>query len=253
MPALWKLTGTELRLFLREPITVVFTLALPLMVLYVLGGVFGNESEIPVAPGEPVPYRGFGPTTWYTPAYVAVAISGFTLISEPAHLVEYREIGVLRRLRASAVTKGMVLGSQFLVAMLIASVGAVFLLVVALTSTDVDPPVNWWLFSLAFAGTAVALALLGLALGTLMPTARAAQSVGLVLWFLFLMICGAGPPPEVLPDTLRTIGQWLPLAPMIEMLQEPWLTGDWAWWSSLIVAGIAAASAGFAWWRFRWE
>ena len=34
------LSLTELRLFLREPVTVLFTLALPLMVLYVLNGVF---------------------------------------------------------------------------------------------------------------------------------------------------------------------------------------------------------------------
>ena len=37
------LSMTELRLFLREPVTVLFTLALPLMVLYVLNGVFGQD------------------------------------------------------------------------------------------------------------------------------------------------------------------------------------------------------------------
>ncbi len=253
MPALRKLTRVELRLFLREPITVVFTLALPLLVLYVLGGVFGNEANLGDDPGQLDPYRGFGATDWYTPAYVAVAISGFTLISEPTHLVEYREIGVLRRLRASAVPRWMVLASQFAVALLIASAGAVFLLVIALASTDVGTPANWAGFAAAFVIAGVALATLGLALGVLLPTARAAQSVGLVLWFLFLMLCGAGPPPEVLPDGLRTLGQWLPLAPVIEMLQEPWLTGGWAWRSTLIVLAITAGAGGVAWWRFRWE
>ena len=64
MGPLLKLTGIELRLFLREPITVVFTLALPLMVLYLLGGVFGNS----VGRRTPslVVYRGFGATSWYT-------------------------------------------------------------------------------------------------------------------------------------------------------------------------------------------
>jgi ABC-type polysaccharide/polyol phosphate export permease len=57
----------------------------------------------------------------------------------------------------------------------------------------------------------------------------------------------------VLPDTLRTLGQWLPLAPIIELLQEPWLTGGWAGQQSLIVVGIAAASAAVAWRLFRWE
>ncbi len=253
MRSLAKLTATELRLFLREPITVVFTLALPLMILYILGGVFGNEAGDNASPDGVVPYGGFGATNWYTPAYVAVAVAGFTLISVPAHLVEYRETGVLRRFRASAVPRGMVLASQFLSSMVIATVGAGILLVIALVGTDVDPPVDWWGFLAAYVLALVALVSLGLALGTVMPTARAAQSAGLVLWFMLLLICGAGPPPEVLPDTLRTLGQWLPLSPIIELLQEPWLVGGWAWQQTVIVAGIGAISLGAARWLFRWE
>ncbi len=253
MGALRTLTATELRLFLREPITVVFTLALPLMILYILGGVFGNEAGDNATPEGVVPYRGFGATNWYTAAYVAVAVAGFTLISAPAHLVEYRETGVLRRLRASSVPRWMVLASQFLTSMVIASASAALLLVIALLGTDVDRAVDWLGFLAAYALGAVALVCLGLALGAVMPTARAAQSAGLVLWFMLLLICGAGPPPEVLPDTLRTLGQWLPLAPIIELLQEPWLTGGWAGQQSLIVVGIAAASAAVAWRLFRWE
>jgi ABC-2 type transport system permease protein len=247
---LLKLTGTELRLFLREPITVVFTLALPLMVLYLLGGVFGNATD---PGGEVVVFRGFGATNWYTPAYVAVAISGLTLISAPAHLIEYRETGVLRRLRASGVSKTTVLASQFLISVLIAGAGALILLVVALAATDVDAPVSWLWFAVTCLLATIVLVLLGLALGALLPTARAAQSVGLVLWFMFLLICGGGPPPEVLPDSLRTFGQWLPMTPVIQMVQEPWLTGAWAWHSTAVALGIGAASAAVAWWRFRWE
>jgi ABC-2 type transport system permease protein len=253
MGPLAKLTATELRLFLREPITVVFTLALPLMILYILGGVFGNEADAGGGPGALVVYRGFGATNWYTAAYVAVAVAGFTLISVPTHLVEYRETGVLRRFRASAVPRWMVLASQFLNSLVIASVGAGILLVVAMLTTDVDPALSWWRFALAYAVGAITLVWIGLALGNVMPTARAAQSAGLVLWFMLLLICGGGPPPEVLPEALRTLGQWLPLSPIIEMLQEPWLTGGWAWSPSLVVIGMAGVSAGVAWFLFRWE
>ena len=253
MGPLGKLTQMELRLFLREPITVVFTLALPLMILYILGGVFGNEAGANASPDDLVVYRGFGATNWYTAAYVAIAVAGFALISVPTHLVEYRESGVLRRFRASAVPRWMVLASQFLNALVIASVGAAILLVVALLGTDVDPAMDWLRFALAYLVGAIALVCLGLALGTVMPTARAAQSAGLVLWFMLLLVCGGGPPPEVLPDGLRTLGQWLPLSPIIKALQEPWLTGGWAWTPSLIAVGIAAACGGIAWFLFRWE
>jgi ABC-2 type transport system permease protein len=245
-----KLVGTELRLFLREPITVVFTLALPLMVLYLLGGVFGSSVD---PDAEFVVYRGFPPTSWYTPAYVAVAVSGFTVISAPTHLVEYRESGVLRRLKASGVSKLVLLASQFLIALVIAGAGALVLLIAALAFTDVDTPRTWVWFAVACLVATAVLAVLGLALGAVMPTARASQSVGLVLWFMLLLLCGGGPPPEVLPDSLRTLGDWLPLTPVIAMVQEPWLTGTWAWRPTGITLLIGVASAAVAWWRFRWE
>jgi len=249
MRALAKMTWVEIKLFLREPVTVIFTLALPLMILYVLGGVFGNE---PDAGGEVV-YGGFGPTDFYAPAYVALAVAGIALIGVPSHMVEYRESGVLRRLRASAVQQRVVLGAQLLVSLLIATVGAALLLAAAFLFTDVSSPMATWQFVAAYAVGALAIALFGLFLGTVLPTARAAQSVGLLLWFVFMFLSGAGPPPEVLPDSLRAIGDWLPLTPIVEMLQEPWLAGGWASREALITLGIGAASAVGAWLTFRWE
>lgn len=250
MQALFKMTWVELKLFLREPVTVIFTLALPLMVLYVLDGVFGND---PDASGEEVVYGGFGATDYYAPAYVALAVAGIALIGVPSHMVEYRESGVLRRLRASAVQRRVVLGAQLLVSLIIATVGAGVLLAAAFLFTNVRAPVATAGFAGAYAIGALAIVFLGLFLGTVLPTARAAQSVGLLLWFVFMFLSGAGPPPEVLPDSLRAIGDWLPLTPIVQMLQEPWLAGGWAATEALIAVGIGVASAVGAWFAFRWE
>jgi ABC-2 type transport system permease protein len=45
MSALTELTWLEIKLFLREPLTAVFVLVLPLVVLYVLNGVFGSRPD----------------------------------------------------------------------------------------------------------------------------------------------------------------------------------------------------------------
>jgi ABC-2 type transport system permease protein len=45
MKTLLKLTWVEMKLFVREPITVVFTLALPIIFLFVMGGVLGNTPD----------------------------------------------------------------------------------------------------------------------------------------------------------------------------------------------------------------
>lgn len=246
------MTRTEFRLFLREPVTVVFTLALPLMVLYILNGVFGGDAPAASEPDFPV-YGGYSAPDWYTPAYVALAVAGFAMIALPAHLVDYRETGVLRRFQASGVPRGAVLLSQLLVALAIVTAGVVLLLFASVVLGSAAPPENPWLFLAAYLLGAVAVAAFGIMLGTVLPTTRSAQAVGLLLWFVFLFLSGAGPPPEVLPDNLQAIGEWLPLTPIIRLMQEPWLTGGWAPLESLIAAGIAAASGLIAWFAYRWE
>ncbi len=250
MRSLLKTTWVETKLFIREPVTVIFTFALPLMVLYVLGGVFGNT---PDSGGDVTVYGGYGATNWYTPAYVALAIAGVAMIGVPAHLVEYRERGILRRLRASSVPRSTYLASQLIVAFVIATVGSALLLAVAFPTTDVDPPESSGLFGVAFLIGAICFSAFGILLGTLLPTVRAAQSAGLLLWFVFMFLSGAGPPPEVLPESLATIGKYVPLTPVVKLLQEPWLSGAWAGDYAAIVAGIGVLSAAAAFVLFRWE
>lgn len=93
MEALARMVWVESKLFGREPTTVFFTLALPLMILYVLGGVFGNTPTGGV-------YEGIGALDFYVPAYVGLSVAAVGLISLPTHVAEYRERGVLRRFRA---------------------------------------------------------------------------------------------------------------------------------------------------------
>lgn len=252
MTSLLKTTWVETKLFLREPVTVLFTFALPLMVLYVLGGVFGNEVDTG-GDGDFIVYGGYGPTNWYTAAYVGMTIAGVALIGVPAHIAEYRDRGVLRRLRASSVPRPVFLSSQLLVAFFICTIGSGLLLAVAFPTTAVEAPVSPGLFLAAYVLGAICFSAFGILLGTLLPTARAAQSAGLLLWFLFMFVSGSGPPPEVLPESLATIGEYAPLTPVIKMLQEPWLSGEWAVGYSLIVLAIGILSASAAYFLFKWE
>jgi hypothetical protein len=66
--ALRELTWVELKLFLREPLTVVFVLVLPLVVLYVLNGVFGSQPD-------PSVWEGHSPIDFYTSAYVGLVVA----------------------------------------------------------------------------------------------------------------------------------------------------------------------------------
>ena len=61
MRLLAKLSWVEAKLFLREPLALVFTFAFPFFMLIVLAGVFGNEIEADDEEFLRV-WRGVGPT-----------------------------------------------------------------------------------------------------------------------------------------------------------------------------------------------
>lgn len=240
-----KLSWVEMKLFLREPMTVLFSLALPLTVLFVLGGVFGNQAEAEV-------YRGVGAMNYYMPAYVAFVVASVGLITLPTHIASDRERGVLKRYHASGVSAWSLVGSQILVMFVIASVSAIVLVAVAAPVYDVSAPVSTPLVLVGFVLVALAFAGIGVLLGAVIPSSRAAQALGVLLWFVLLMVGGGGPPPEVLTGAMSTIGDLTPLRHAIHVMQDGWLSLDpgTSWWvvvAIAVVAGLAAIRF------FRWE
>jgi ABC-2 type transport system permease protein len=241
MRAARALSWIELKLFLREPITVVFTLALPPIVLYVLAEVFGNTPD----PSGQV-YRGVGPITFYTPAYVGLVIASLGLIGLPVHLAGYRERGVLRRFRAARMPVRALLASQLFVLVTGTLAGSAIIITLARTTYDVDWPRSWLGVAFATVVGALSFAALGAFIGLAMPTARAAQGVGVLLWFVMMMVSGSGPPPEVLGSTLGRVGDVMPLRHLVIALQDPWLGHGVNWFATLVLVGILALAAALA-------
>jgi len=93
----------------------------------------------------------------------------------------------------------------------------------------------------------------GFFLGAVLPSTRSAQSLGLILFFVMMILGGAGPPPEVLTGAMDIIGRITPLRHVIIILQDPYLGFGWNQNSSLIVAGITVVAAVLSARFFRWE
>jgi ABC-2 type transport system permease protein len=240
-----KLSWVEMKLFLREPMTVLFALALPLTVLFVLGGVFGNEAESDV-------YRGVGAMDYYIPAYVAFVAASVGLISIPTHIASNRERGVLKRYHASGVSPWSLVGSEVAVMFAIATISAILLIAAAAPVYDVSAPDSVPMVVLGFILVTLSFAGVGVLLGAVMPSSRAAQALGVLLWFVLLMVGGGGPPPEVLTGAMGTIGDLTPLRHAIHVIQDGWLSLDpgGSWW---VVAAIALLFGLAAVRFFRWE
>jgi len=244
--ALRAMTWVELKLFVREPLTVMFVLVLPLVMLYVLNGVFGSERD-------PTVWQGMSPIDFYTSAYVALVAATAGVLSLPVHLAGYREQGILRRFRASAVRPSALVGAHMAVTVMVATAGAVLLTILSVVAYDAALPEDWVGVVAAYLLIAVSFAGLGAFLGFVIPTARAAQGLGVLLFFVFMMLGGAGPPKEVLPSTLSRIADGIPVTYAGELVRGPWLGEGWDGQALLFVLTMLAVSVGLTAWRLRRE
>jgi ABC-2 type transport system permease protein len=205
---------TELRLLTRDPLTLTFVLVFPIVSMLIIGGSFGTE------PDEVFPVN---PSHWYVASYFTVVIGATGLIMLPVHIASYRERGVLRRFAASGFPRWSFALAQLAVGLTAIAIAGALLLAVAAPVygvPTVESPVR------VVAGVvvaAVAFVSLGVLLGTVLPSARAAQAIGLLLFFPSFLLGVGGPPPAVMSDALREIAERLPLSLANQAIREPWL------------------------------
>ena len=232
-----RLAVTEMKLFVREPLVLVFVFAFPVLTVLVLGGVFDADDPA---------FEGALPSDYYVAAYIGVVIAAIGLVMLPVHLASYRERGVLRRFDVSRYPRWALPAAWVLVALVITAVAVAVLLITGHLAYGLpapDDPAG------VVAGTllgALAFISIGIALGMAVPTARAAQGLGTLLFFPFFLLGGAGPPPDAMGGTMSSISSWVPLTHVIRAVQEPWLDlGDPI--GHLVVLGALAVAATAGW------
>ena len=232
-----RLLTTELRLLTRDSLTLTFVLAFPVISMLIIGGVFGTE------PDDAFPVN---PSHWYVASYFTVVIGATGLIMLPVHIASYRERGVLRRFAASGFPRWSFALAELAMGLTAIAVAGPLLLAVAAPVygiPDIEDPVR--VLAGVVAGS-VAFISIGVLLGTVLPSSRAAQAVGLMLFFPSFLLGVGGPPPAVMSDAMREIAERLPLALATDAIREPWLgigNGTGPLLAVVAIAVIASALA----------
>jgi ABC-2 type transport system permease protein len=98
---------------------------------------------------------------------------------------------------------------------------------------------------------------LGFVLAGLMPTARTAQVVGMVLLYPMLFLSGAGFPRELLPESILKISRFLPLTYVVTLLRGLWIGDSWSQHLTevlvllgMLVLGVILSVKTFRWMKF---
>lgn len=240
MNTIAKLVRTELRLLVREPLVLTFVFAFPVVTVLVIAGSFGAA--------DAHAFAGIQPSQWYVSSYLSVVIAAIGLVMVPAHVAGYRERGVLRRFATAGFPRWSFALAQ-LVAGVVLTVAASLVLLAVAGAVYGIPPIDSPVRAVAGIGLgAIAFTSLGLMIGSWMPNARAAQGVGLLLFFPSFLLGAGGPPPSQLGSVMRSIAQWLPLTHVTEAIRNPWLGLGSGTTDLAIVAAVLVVSV-FGWRR----
>ena len=247
MKSLLKMTWIEAKLFLREPVGAFFTLIFPLMMLFLFGSIYGNK---------PTHYfGGRGTVDISVPAYTAMIIATTSLVGLTITMAAYREQGVLRRLRTTPISPLVVLAAQVIVLFMMTAIGMLLLVVAGRLVYQMRFDGNAISVIVGFILCCISFFALGFVLAGLMPTARAAQVVGMVLLYPMLFLSGAGFPRELLPETILKISKFLPLTYVVTLLRGLWIGDPWSQHLTevFVLLGMLVLGVIISVKTFRWE
>ena len=238
------LARIELKLFARNPAAAFFTLAFPLLILFVFGSVFGNR---------PITGQPGGMMDVSVPGYMAMIIGSMGLMGVPGWIAGYREQGVFRRLRLTPIGPARLLAAQGIVGLLTALTGGLLLFIAGKLVFHLRTPIAPLGMIGAFILGCAGMFSLGAMVAAVARTARTAQAVGMAIYFPMLFLSGAAFPRMLMPAGVRRASDLLPLTHVGELISSLWLRGEWRPVSVLVLAGVMLVAGGIAVRNFRWE
>lgn len=212
LKGLLKLSWIETKVFVREPLGVFGSLAVPVIVYVIFGRTMSGARD-----GAAMDAAPFNVTIL---AALLIALSAVqSLISIVAI---YREGGILKRLRATPLSPVTILGAHVLVKLAFTIVSLALLVLAGRQVFPGAMQVNLFAFGGALLLGTLSILSLGFVLASLVPTARFAQPLGAVILYPMIALSGLFFPLERMSPALRWFAQALPTTHMVGLLEGVW-------------------------------
>jgi ABC-2 type transport system permease protein len=239
--------GFETRRMLRNFPPLFFALALPVMILAIFGGIYGND------PSEQ--FDGQGTVDVSVPAYLVLVLAVAGLMSFPLGMVEYRSRGFLKRLRATPARPGAFLAGQVVVNLVVCLAGSALLITAAALAFDLRAPAHPLWFAALLVVSAGAAFSIGLLIASVAPTETAALVIANLVYFPMIFLTGATLPREIMPEAMLRVSDALPMTYAVRALQWAWLDRDSGELSLslLVLGGTIVVASGLSVRLFRWQ
>ena len=244
---LWKLVWVETKVFVREPMGVIGTVGIPVVVFIVVGRALGSNANRGGAPSDFLGQE--------LPIFASLFIALGAVLSLVAIISIYREGGILKRLRATPLRPLTILAAHVLVKLLFTTVTLMLFILAGRRFYPVDIDVNVVSFTAALLVTSLMIFSIGFVIASIVPTARFAQPIGTVILYPMLALSGVFVPLTAFPPVLQTVGEVLPLSHAVSLLRGAWSGASWFDHTGnlLVMAGYFLLFSVVSSKVFRWE
>ncbi|MFB4283556.1 MULTISPECIES: ABC transporter permease [unclassified Nonomuraea] len=236
----------EGRLFRREPGSVFWILAFPLLLLVILGLV-PSFREAGSASG------GARPIDLYLPVAVLLGMILSGLNSLPPTLTGYREKGILRRMSTTPVRPAAILAAQVLVHGAAALAGGIVVIATGRVLYGVALPANLLAYALTLILAMLGALVCGGLIAAVSRTAKGATSAATIIFFPVAFTAGMYVPVQSMPQALQSVVELTPFGAASQALHQA-SAGNWPalpHFAIMLVWITVLAGASIRW--FRWE
>jgi ABC-2 type transport system permease protein len=247
LKGLWNLTWLETKIFVREPLGVMGTVGVPVLVFVIMGRLVGGRLKA-------VPSSLPTEMSLDVSVLAALLIATSAVLSLVTIISIYREGGILKRLRATPLRPQTILVAHVMVKL---GFTALTLALMALLGRRYFPAglqVPWASFTIALLLTTSSVMTMGFVIASIVPTARFAQPIATIVFYPMLGLSGLFVPVDGLPPVLQPVARMLPLRYAVSFLKgvlkgDAWAahTGDLAALALVAVVSLAISSRVFRW------
>ncbi len=190
------------------------------------------------------------------PGILAMTLMTSGLLGLSLSFVQYREKGILRRVKVSPLPLSRFLGSEIASALIMSLVQAALLLLVGWAVFRVRIHGNWFfIVFVVILGSAAFLAL-GFLVASVAKTLKTAEMASNAIAFPMMFLSGVFFPLSIMPPFLAVIARCLPLYYLGDALRKVMVQGKGPgdiWLDTIILAGMGLACFAAAVKLFRWE
>lgn len=208
----------ELKLNIRNMNMVIFAVIMPLVVLVILGFIYGTK---PVAYGAAYTFmeQSFG-------ALCTISICAGGLMGLPLVVSEYRERKILKRFQVTPVSPIKLLAVEFFIYVVYCLVSMLTLILVAMLIWNVRISGSWLAFLGSWLLTMVSTLSIGMMIGGVSKNSKSASVIACILYFPMLIFSGATLPFEVMPAVMQKNRQHFPIDTRYptDEIHLPWFT-----------------------------